>query len=571
LLSIGLNAQQVEKQSLPLNLKDGDTFVFLGNSITHQKLYTQYIEDFYYTRYPEIKINFINAGVSGDKASDALLRFNNDVAQFKPGYVSVLFGMNDGKYTRFSHDIFNDYKKNIRMLLDQIDLINANIILITPTMYDFKQRLKRVGGDKKQISEVENYNSTLSFYGMWCSHEAGERGLTFVDMFEPLNRISREQRRLNPDFTLINDGIHPDPVGHVIMALAFLEDVGADPVVSTIHINKISDEWEVTAENGIIEQGNKNIIEFDFTANSLPWTLPEEALNGYKLSFAGKKMNREMIYITGLENGNYELLIDGICVGSYSNIDLTQGVNLGENQLTPQYQQSLKVALLNKDKNQMAVNQPNDHLADYIEKLKNKYGKSEFTNLKETGLLGIYFGDPKYKRPTGADVISKLEYHWGEDDPGIGNDWSAIWYGDLISPFTGEIKFSGNTDCGLKLIIGDQEIINIQNESDHSAGTISLEEGKHYPIIIMHSHDGGKDFMELKWSWEGNVLSKIPSENIYYTNETIDRINKDFWSETISEMNLNFTRYKNEFGKYINEIYRINKPVKHKYEIKKSQ
>jgi hypothetical protein len=33
-----------------LDLKDGDTLVFLGDSITHQCLYTQYIEDFFYTR-----------------------------------------------------------------------------------------------------------------------------------------------------------------------------------------------------------------------------------------------------------------------------------------------------------------------------------------------------------------------------------------------------------------------------------------------------------------------------------------------------------------------------------------
>jgi len=31
-----------------IDLKDGDTLVFLGDSITHQCLYTQYIEDYFY-------------------------------------------------------------------------------------------------------------------------------------------------------------------------------------------------------------------------------------------------------------------------------------------------------------------------------------------------------------------------------------------------------------------------------------------------------------------------------------------------------------------------------------------
>jgi hypothetical protein len=68
----------------PIQLENGDTFVFIGNSITHQCLYTQYVEDYFYTRYPNLKIRFHNAGVSGDVAEDVLNRFEDDVAGFKP-------------------------------------------------------------------------------------------------------------------------------------------------------------------------------------------------------------------------------------------------------------------------------------------------------------------------------------------------------------------------------------------------------------------------------------------------------------------------------------------------------
>lgn len=78
--------------------KANDTIVFLGDSITHQCLYTQYIEDFFYTRYPDLKLHFYNAGVKGDKAGDAIARFAQDVAPAKPNYISVLLGMNDGGY-----------------------------------------------------------------------------------------------------------------------------------------------------------------------------------------------------------------------------------------------------------------------------------------------------------------------------------------------------------------------------------------------------------------------------------------------------------------------------------------
>ena len=75
-----------------LDLQDGDSIVFLGDSITHQRLYTQYVEDFFYTRFPGMRLKFHNSGVGGAKAWDALQRFDRDVADYKPKYVTVLLG-----------------------------------------------------------------------------------------------------------------------------------------------------------------------------------------------------------------------------------------------------------------------------------------------------------------------------------------------------------------------------------------------------------------------------------------------------------------------------------------------
>jgi len=67
---------------------------------------TQSTTLFLHTRYPERRIHFYNAGVSGDKAGDALARFEGDVALQKPKYVSVLLGMNDGIYRHFDREAF---------------------------------------------------------------------------------------------------------------------------------------------------------------------------------------------------------------------------------------------------------------------------------------------------------------------------------------------------------------------------------------------------------------------------------------------------------------------------------
>jgi len=50
----------------PFVLKDGDTVVFYGDSITAQRLYSKDVEEFLLTRYPALHVRFVNAGVPGD-------------------------------------------------------------------------------------------------------------------------------------------------------------------------------------------------------------------------------------------------------------------------------------------------------------------------------------------------------------------------------------------------------------------------------------------------------------------------------------------------------------------------
>src|SRR6266446_1325293 len=47
-------------------IKDGDRVVFLGDSITEQRLYTSYIESYALTRYPHWQLRFRNVGWGGD-------------------------------------------------------------------------------------------------------------------------------------------------------------------------------------------------------------------------------------------------------------------------------------------------------------------------------------------------------------------------------------------------------------------------------------------------------------------------------------------------------------------------
>src|SRR5678815_4006803 len=66
LLSIGSLA--VSAVGADFLIHDGDRVVFLGDSITEQRLYTTYLEAYALTRHPQWKLWFRNVGWGGDTA-----------------------------------------------------------------------------------------------------------------------------------------------------------------------------------------------------------------------------------------------------------------------------------------------------------------------------------------------------------------------------------------------------------------------------------------------------------------------------------------------------------------------
>ena len=351
-----------------VELADGDTMVFLGDSITHQCLYTQYVEDYFYTRYPKRRIRFYNAGVSGDQADDALVRFDEDIAAARPKYVTVLIGMNDGQYTRFEHEIFETYERDMTHLLDRIESAGATAIVMSPTMYDLRPALVGDNWVKPDRAAAIHYNAVLAFFGAWGREQAAERGLGFVNMYEPLNRITREQRKEDPAFTLIEDAVHPGANGQLVMACALLQDIGAEQQVSSILIERKADRWAATAKGGQVSEVDGETIRFTFTADSLPWVVPEEAALGYRISRAGRQLSRETMRVVGLAPGNYRLSIDGTAVGTHGHVRWAAGVALQGNAKTPQYAQAMRVAMLGKEKNDQAVRPLRDQWSELKER-----------------------------------------------------------------------------------------------------------------------------------------------------------------------------------------------------------
>jgi len=356
--AVGSAAEPILKS---IELDSGDTLVFCGDSITHQCLYTQYVEDFFYTRYPERKIRFHNAGIGGDKAFDALQRFDRDIAAYKPKYVTILLGMNDGTYVDFNRDVFDRYEQDMTALLDGLERIETTAIVMTPTMFDHvNESVRMEDPNYRGRPRSPYYNAVLAFYGSWLREVAFLRSLGFVNMWGPLNDITLTQRKTDPNFTLIPDSIHPAENGQAVMAVAIVNDLTPQRrSVSRISANlKNDNQWTVTARGGSVEniEGTSQGLSFLFTAESLPWVLPPEASLGFQLTRAAHRLSNEQIQVAGLEPGKYEVRIDGASIGpAVNHVRLGFKLELQSNPKTPQYQQALEVAMLNKERNDKAV------------------------------------------------------------------------------------------------------------------------------------------------------------------------------------------------------------------------
>ena len=208
-----------------LRLRDEETIVFYGDSITEQNLYSAYLETFLVSRFPAKKLAAYNFGWSGDTASGGNKRFARDVAGVKPSLVFVNFGMNDGGYKAYDEPTYRSYLAAQQALADTIRNSGARQVLFTTSPIDDVLR-----GDRGV------YNETLSRMAQGVIALGAERQLPVIDLLHPMLEIQRLAKQKEPGYTMIPDTVHPDPAGHLVMAYLAMRQIDAPRTVGEIVI-----------------------------------------------------------------------------------------------------------------------------------------------------------------------------------------------------------------------------------------------------------------------------------------------------------------------------------------------
>ncbi len=343
--------------------KNNDSVVFLGDSITEQKLYTTYIEAYILTRFPSSTFTFRNVGWGGDTAwlrkrfatdEKTLFAASNsvldemvskavgaglarDVLPLKPTAVTVDFSMNDHAYQAFRPDIFRAHVRSQKEIGDVLKKNGARVALLTTQPIE----------DKRPDPDKDIRNQSLRMFSDGIREVAAKEGATFVDQFDPYMAIMMKARAEKPDAHIGGgDAVHPGPAGHTIMAWAILKGLNAPALVSCAGFDvshmfrsKVVCEKQCAISHVKFSDG---ALSFDRLDKALPMPIDVRAVSALQLAPIADDLNRYMLKVSGLKAASYDVTIDGLKVTTLTKEELEQGFNLAK-VATPAAQQAKQV------------------------------------------------------------------------------------------------------------------------------------------------------------------------------------------------------------------------------------
>jgi lysophospholipase L1-like esterase len=175
--------------------------------------YVNLIAAWFTARYPQLKVQFLNRGISGNRVADLRGRWDEDALALKPDWVSILIGINDTWRRYDSNDPTSTeaYAADYRDVLARSQVAGARLIVLEPFLlpHPADREQWRVDLDPK-------------------IHVARQLAREFGAIFVPLDGVFSAAAAASGSMTdWTPDGVHPTPAGHALIAQAWLSAVGA--------------------------------------------------------------------------------------------------------------------------------------------------------------------------------------------------------------------------------------------------------------------------------------------------------------------------------------------------------
>lgn len=213
---------KIEKNSTLLMIGDSVTDCGRGRPVGQYweigNGYVSLVDSLLQTVYPDYNIRVLNTGTSGDQVKHLKERWEEDVFQHNPDWVSIMIGIND-VWRQFSHPLETDwhvyleeYEQTLRELVQQTLPKVKGLVLMTPYYLS--------------TTTEDPMRATMDVYGEAVKRIAQETGAIFVDTQAAFDALSAYVYPAS----LSNgwDHVHPNQNGHLVLARSFLQAVQYD-------------------------------------------------------------------------------------------------------------------------------------------------------------------------------------------------------------------------------------------------------------------------------------------------------------------------------------------------------
>ena len=164
--------------------------------------------------YPTHGIRVVNMGTSGHTVRDLKARWQTDVLDLKPDWLSIMIGTNDVwrqfdvPRQREAHVYIEEYEQTLNELIERTRPALKGLILLTPFYIE--------------PNKQDGMRAAMDRYGVVVKKLAKKHNAIFVDTQAAFDEALKSYYAA----TLAWDRVHPNQIGSMILARAFLNAVG---------------------------------------------------------------------------------------------------------------------------------------------------------------------------------------------------------------------------------------------------------------------------------------------------------------------------------------------------------
>lgn len=236
MIAWGLWAQSVRADTTHITLKSGQKIAFLGDSIT-------YFGGAWPGGYVNlvvrglaangIRVTAVKAGVGGDTSVNMLARLKAQVLARKPDWMTLSCGVNDVWHGSRGGVLLPAYEKNITSIVDQVQAAGIKVMIMTSSLI----------GENPQSPN----NQKLVAYNNFLRQLAVKKHCLLADINAAELALLQRDRHLGRwhGNLLTVDGVHPNPLGHVMFAEVILRAFGCDAA----ELKKARQSWKAEPQS----------------------------------------------------------------------------------------------------------------------------------------------------------------------------------------------------------------------------------------------------------------------------------------------------------------------------------